>query len=263
MPLLLLTIFLTISASFAGLEKISVQNLNLDYLYPRGKGDIEKLNVNLSFVEQSYPVEVERVEDTYVMRTPMVDFIWTKPWTLAKNINRLMLEKFSGTLGGVVHEAKAGSIIYRPNNDADYKLTNIKAKCQGKSKELRIENRMLEDCRQNLVLTIDRLEVPFEMGFLKSLPHGFAPEETPFRDFYLGAQNGEFYMFFLARYVVTAGLRTWGTFTYENNFRTIVLKVNLIKFGVIPVTGKVLNELKKQIKNPSIKIDPPYIRINL
>jgi hypothetical protein len=266
MPLLLLSIFLTFTTAFADVDQISATRLNLDYVFPHGTGDIEKLNINLSLVDQTFPVEVERVEDTYVLRTPMLDFNWIKPWPIAKTIDRLMLANFSGSLGGKEHVLSADTIVYRPKNDGDYKLTNVKSKCVGTSQELMIGNRMMADCLQSMVVTVDKVEVPVNMFWIdlqKSLPKIDTPEEMPVKDFYLGSEKGNFYLYFLARYVVTAGLRTWGSFHYEDNFKTIVIKVDQIKFGVIPVTNLVMNELKKQIKNPSVKVEPPYIRIAL
>jgi hypothetical protein len=68
-------------------------------------------------------------------------------------------------------------------------------------------------------------------------------------------------MYFLATYVVKAGLRTWGNFHYEDDRKSIVIRVDLIKFGIIPVTSLVMKELKDRIKDPDVEINPPFIKI--
>lgn len=266
MPVLLLVISLITTSAFAGLNQVKIQDLNLNYVTPRGTGDFVKFSIDLSLLPEAYSLELEKVEGSYVLRTPMLDFTWSRPMAFLLGIEGLQTKHLSADLGKHEHMIKGESFSFRPEGDQDYKLLGFEAKCRGESREADLEKRLMEDCREHMLVTTDRAEVPGDfllVNILKELPRPARVLDRPLEDFYLTSHKGDVFLYFLARYYVTAGLRAWGQLHYEDGFKTAVLKINLIKFGIIPVTGRVMKELKKRIKSPNVVIEPPYIRIRL
>jgi len=39
--------------------------------------------------------------------------------------------------------------------------------------------------------------------------------------------------------------------------------MDLIKFGILPVTSLVMDALRRQVQHPRVSINPPWIRIQL
>ena len=263
MTMLLLAIISLFTPAIAGLEKIHIEKVNLDYVSPKGAGEFEKLNLELAMLPGPYPMDVEKVGGNYVIRTPMIDLTWTRPGRFLLGLQNLILANFNADVGGKTHAVVAEKIFFNKEGDGAYRLHNLMAKCEGSSTQRKLHHRAFEDCNESMKVEMTKLEVPvdfFLLNIIKSLPLAPRVIDGPLNDFYLTSRKGDFYLYFLARYVVTASLRVWGKWHFENDFKTAVLKVNLIKFGILPVTGTVMKELKKANKDPRIKIDPPFIR---
>ncbi|MCE9500261.1 MAG: hypothetical protein K8R21_07165, partial [Leptospira sp.] len=58
-------------------------------------------------------------------------------------------------------------------------------------------------------------------------------------------------------------LKVAGHAQFENDGKTFAIRVDEIKFGILPITNTVLSEMQARIKDPKVKIDPPWIRITV
>jgi hypothetical protein len=114
-------------------------------------------------------------------------------------------------------------------------------------------------------LSIKKVDVPgsFILARLaEGLPKPPVDEmDIPGENVLLTVKEGKYFMQVYIKFWVSAGLRAWGYMQYENNYETIAIRVDEIKFGYIPVTKLVMNKLKEIITSPDIKVDPPWIRI--
>lgn len=262
MRALFVSLLIFSSTAFAGLHHLNVQKLNLDYIAPQGSGTVEKLDIGLSKAADE-AVTVERVGETFVARTSFLDFTWMEPWKFLLDVEALKVEGLSFTAGIQTHKLSLdhGSARFQ----GEYKIEKGTARCEGTSELPDLENRLLEDCRESMTVEMDRLDIPmdfFLVDVLSRLPP--MPEDNaPLKNFTLSVKQGEFSLYFLAKYVLKAGLRAWGEFHYEEDLKSLVIRVDLIKFGYIPVTGPVMKELKNRIKDPRIKVEPPFIRIRM
>ncbi|MFL5785961.1 MAG: hypothetical protein ACJ76H_15185 [Bacteriovoracaceae bacterium] len=261
MRALILITFLFPLISFAGLERLSMTNLNFDYTCPQGSGSADKIDVGVSKMS-SEDVSVEKIDDTFVARTGVVSFQWVDPWKELLNIEKLNLTGVTFSASKLVHDISVpqGSVTYK----GEYKVVNGTLHCEGTSALPDLEDRILEDCRDSMKVEMDRFDVPtdfFLFDLLSRIPQ--VEDERPLKNFTLTVKEGDFYLYFLANYVVKAGLRAWGNVSYEDDLKTMVIRVDLVKFGVIPITSLVMKELKNRIKSPDITVDPPFVRIRM
>lgn len=250
------------SSAFAGLRHLGVQNLTLDYTAPKGSGSVEKIDIGLSkFL--AHPLEVERIAETLVVTTPMLNFTWIEPWKFLLDAEKVSL--VSATVDA--HQKKLDATVAQAklSLNGDYGLTNATVHCEGTSDLPDLDQALLEDCRENLAVEADRFDVPIDLALIDVLSKLPQPddEERPLKNFTLSVKDGEFYMYFLAQVVVKAGLRAWGEMHYEDNLKILVIRVDLIKFGYLPVTSIVMKKLQEAIKDPHVKIEPPFIRFQL
>ncbi len=261
MRLLLISLFLFSTQAFAGLRHLGVKNLSLEYTSPNGVGSVEKLDIGLSKT-LNHPLEVVRVEDTFVVKTPMLDFHWLAPWKFLLDAKKLTLNQANASAGKGKHDFSVANAKVTLNGE--FSVRNAVAHCEGSSEERDIENQLLEDCREKMTAEADRLDVPLDFVLVDVLARLPMPEEEePLKNFTLKMEHGDFYMYFYASYVFKAGLRTWGAVHYEDELKTMVIRVDLIKFGILPVTSIVMKELRERIKDPKIEIKPPFIRIRM
>jgi hypothetical protein len=264
--ILTLGLFMMGPLAASGLEKIAIQNLDLDYQSPYGKGEFEKLQIGLSLINPRYQVEVHRQPDAFLLETAFVDFTWYQPLAFLHEMQNLTARKLSARGDRKEHFAKADSLHFTPQGSGEVALLEIDLRCKGHSKEKQLENRIMEDCRHNMAGTIGKVEVPLGVAapaIFKSLPDIPQEMDSSVWAIYLNMEQGEFYLSFWVPSWFRARLHSWGSVHYENNFRTIVIKVDRIRYGYLPVTSIVMRELQNSIKHPKVKIDPPWIRIDL
>ncbi len=263
---LCLMVFLSTS-SFAGFEKLSAQNLNFEYGAPYGKGTIEKVGLGYSLKNGAAPYEVsiEKTHNSFEMTSDFLDFSWMNPYKFFYNMEKFDTQRTSFGLGGSSHFIESEQMLFVPEGRGKYLAQKLLAKCEGSSSgEFKI--RVMEDCKTKLDVSIKRVEVPADFILYKilyELPQIPGEFDIPGDNFILSSRDGKFNMQLYIKYYVYAGLRAHGHFQYEDNHQTLAIKVNQIKFGFFNVTGFVMGRLQEVIKNPDIKIDPPWIRINI
>lgn len=253
--------------AFAGFEKLTIKNLDLEYAVPYGAGTVEKVGIGMSLEPEAFPVEINRTENSFDLTSPYVDFTWYRPLKFVYDIEQLVTKKTSAAIGTDLHYVESDYLMVKPDKDGgEYKAEKLNAICDGNATG-EVEVRLLEDCRKKLDLTIKKIDVPvdfFLRRIVEDLPQIPAPEADMPADHVVAKINdGDLYLQLYIKYVFYAGLRTWGHVQYENDHKVVAIRVDQIKFGYLPVTSVVMKKLKEVIKSPDVKIDPPWIRINI
>ena len=266
MRLLLLLFFTYFSQAQAGFEKLSVKNLNLSYSAPYGEGTLDKVGLGYSLkdVQVPYAISLEKKENAFEVTSSFLDFTWMKPYRFFYHLEKLKTVKTDFSLGGSQHALESSELRLVPEGRGEYIARKVKASCLGTAQgEFKV--RVLEDCRTRLDATIERVEVPsdfFLYRILYDLPRTTGVD-IPADNFVLKANDGNFHLQLYIKYYVYAGLRATGHFQYEDDYQTLAIKVNQIKFGYLTVTNFVMNRLREIITSPDVKVDPPWIRINI
>ncbi len=263
---LLLFSLLSISHAFAGFEKITVQNLDLDYTAPYGSGTVDRVGIGLGLRPENYVIEINRTENAIELTSPYVDFTWNYPLKFIFDLEAVTAKKTNAALGTKTHFIDSEYFMVKPKGRGEYKAEVVKGSCEGVARGS-FEMRLLEDCRNKLELTIKKIDVPTDFILYKLLevlpPMPRSDEEFPGDYVVAKINNGDLYLQVYIKYVFYAGLRTWGHVQFEDDRKTLAIRVDQIKFGYLPVTGLVMKKLKEIITNPDVKVDPPWIRINI
>ena len=264
--ILLLITFLS-STAYAGFEKISVKNLNLVYQDGHGEGTLEKVGLGYSLknVQVPYRIAIEKTEDSFEVTSEFLDFSWINPYKFFHNAEKLNTKNTDFSIGGSVHSLVSESLSIMPKDRGLYQASKVSIKCEGQGTGT-LKVRVLEDCRQKLDASVKRIEVPSDFilyRILYSLPEIQSDLEFPGDNLILTSRDGQFNLQLYIKYYVYAGLRANGRFHYEDDHQTIAIKVNQIKFGILNVTNFVMRRLQAVNRSPDIKIDPPWIRINI
>jgi hypothetical protein len=265
MPLILI-LSLLVSFAFADLSKLTIKNLDLDYQMPSGSGTIEKLQIGLSTkTEIPYAIHVERTENAFHITSSVLDFTWENPVKFIHDLQILSVKALSLeidkknhflTADEIVSDLGSGSIVFKKSH-----LT-----CNGESIQATIVNRLMEDCHQKLRVKVKSLDLPFGLTFLEDTFGGLDPmieEDMPANDLIFNVDQGRYYFSTRIKYYIKAGLYSWGDIKYEDDMKTIVIRVDKIKYGYLPVTNIVMRQLQERVRHPKININPPYIRIEM
>lgn len=267
----LILIFLS-SQLLAGINRVAVKNFNLNYISPYGKGDVEHISINGGIgtdKKESYPIEVERIEDNLVLKTPFMDINW-QVGDLLGEMEQITAQKISLDVGGSSNLAEGEQFIFKPKARNEYLLKGFKLNCYGESRiKNDLRNKTIENCLNQLLVNIDKLDIPAD-SFLIDILTGYPEEieeekgsDIPAYDLNFKINKGDFNLFMVARYYLRAPVRARGNISFKNDYQTAVIKVDQIKIGFVSVTDFVLKKMKATIKNPKVLIDPPWIYIEL
>jgi hypothetical protein len=264
--LYLITFFILTSSYGADFEKITVENLDLEYKAPYGSGTVDRVGIGLGLAPENYVIAINRTEDAFELTSPYVDFTWRNPVKFIFDLEALTTRKTNAALGTKTHFIDSEFVMIKPEGRGEYKAELIKGLCEGKARGS-FEMRLLEDCRNKLDLTIRRIDVPTDFILYKLLedlpPLPGSDEDVPGDYVIAKINNGDLFLQVYIKYVFYAGLRTWGHVRFEDDHKTLAIRVDQIKFGYLTVTKLVMSKLKEIIKNPDVKVDPPWIRINI
>lgn len=264
MPVILFTLLFS-AFTFADLNKISIDDLNFHYSEPFGEGTLQKINLGFSLVPGPYQVQVTKTPTSLDLTSDFIDINWNNPWSFVHDLEELSVKNTSLALGGKKHFIKSENLLVRPDKRGDYKAKDLSLNCEG-SATGEFLDRLLDDCHASMNLVVERVDVPTDFilyKLLEGLPLPPAEMDFPADDLKLNVKEGDFSLVFYIKYYVYAGLRAWGNFHYENDHKTIVIKINRIKFGYFTVTNLVMRRLKEIVTSPRVKVEPPYIRIDL
>jgi len=253
--------------TYASLERVQIENVNLNYQRPYGRGEMEVINMDISSVRpESYPMEIFRGENVFKVSMPFLNLNWLNPWPFIYDVESLLVERGLVSVGKVNHSVESQKVIFTPSDSRPFELKGLSLNCSGSSSANKMEIRLIEDCHKNLDLKISQVEIPLEAfiaQFFQQFSVDFLPENLrPADNVTLAIREGSFSFEAYTKVVFYAGLRAWGGIVFENNYQTAMIRVDQIKFGYLPITKLVMNELAKRIKHPNVLVTGNYIIIN-
>lgn len=256
---------LLVSSAFATLEKISIQNLNVEYTYPYGTGEFEKLSLGVELIPAKYPVEFFRRDASYEIVSPFVTFEYLNPTPFIHNIQNLSAKGLNLDLNYKNSSVKVGSIHFKGEKTGEVVLDKLDFSCAGSSVMKDPIDRLKEDCVEKMSAKGTHMVLPFDV--IKAIEKELPDEETeiatemPADDFSLTMTKGDFYSYLRIKILIRAYLKIWGQVQYEDAGKTTAIRIDTIKFGILPVTALVMNILRRELSSETVIIDPPWIRI--
>lgn len=272
----ILTMFLMSFLAFAqnnpiNLKKVKIVNFNIDYEFPLGTGTLEKLSVGAGSKSllNVFPFRLELNEESksFFFYSDLIDFTWENPPVLLSDVNKIQTKNLNASSESRLHSLDLEKLVYGPNKKDNYEFEKISFKCEGANDYSQLKVRVFENCRESLsgvVVKMDDFFLRYILSILEKLPlpPGSASEKMV-NDLEISIINGRLKLDYAVRYVISTALHVIGTVQYENDYKTIAVKIDSIKYGFLPVTGLVMNQLRTRIKHPRVKVSPPYIRVEI
>lgn len=263
----LLIFCLFISNALAGIDKVAIEDLEMEYLAPKGIGSVNKISVGTSLVTGPYPIEILRTEDTFELLSPYFDYSWGHPPKFIYQIEKLISKNTDIILGKKIgHLIESDYLLLSSEERGEYIGQNLKGRCEGSSDGLLLF-RLLDDCRTELNLTIKKLTLPpdfFLYRILEYFPRLPGPRGQSSGDHLMVQINeGNYDLKLNMKHLFYADIHSTGYLQYEDNYTTLAIRVDSVKFAFLNVTKIFLNNLKLVLTEPGISIEPPWIRIKV
>ncbi len=138
------------------------------------------------------------------------------------------------------------------------------ATCEGASVSQELEIRLIEDCYQSSRLTVKDFFLPLGTviigGMIENLPDQTDEDiQTIPNDIEWNSTKGDFNFALKVKLLVKSRVKAHGHWSVDLMKKQLTLRLDEVKFGILPVTDIAFKELKKRIKDPRVVIDNPYI----
>jgi hypothetical protein len=266
MPFLLF-LLISLSSLFAGVEKISLKNLDLDYESGVGQGVLDKfsIGIGMSSLVGQQEVLIFRKENSFELTVGAIALDWIRPISFVYDIKKLETKNLNLEVQKTFHELSAEQFNFTSGKDAFYGIDNFHLLCQGDSKDDNLIFKIQKDCLNKLELSVKKIEIPFDFfkTLASELPDVGAETDFPANDFYLSVMEGNIYSSLRIKLIFPASIQFWGMTQIEDQGQTLAIRVSEIRYGPLPVTDLVMKVLASQVRHDRLKIDPPWIRIKI
>lgn len=250
--------------SWAGFNTLKVTNADIQYILPAGSGVVEKVEVDMDKSAQT-GIHIQRTESAMVIDAGLVKFTWSGPEKFIHNMKLLNTQAFSMQLARGESFFTGDSVSFTSEKDAAFSFTNLEVNCQGRNIHRDPFLRFFYDCAERARVTVHKLDVP--LGFLEELSGRMPPipddAELPADDLKVSVDQGALSAQMKVKFLVRATMKVKGHFQFEDDHKVAALRVDEVKFGILPVTNLVLSELARTNTNPNITVNPPWIRIKI
>ncbi len=256
-----------ITPAFATLDNIQIKNFDFNYVSPEGHGEVEKVSIGIKLREETYPVEIFRRDQSLDVLSPFVDFQWVNPIEFFHNMKSASARKLNLKVDRKNHFLRGESVKIAGETTEDLAFENFDLNCSGQSVAVDPAERIKSDCLENMEATISHIELPltFVLAIASELPDvsGESENDVPANDFSLSMSQGDFFSHMKIKLGVRAYLKLWGHAQFEQEGKVLAIRMDTIRFGILPVTDLVMGLLSRQIQNPKVTVIPPWIRIQL
>lgn len=266
MKMLLLSVLLC-STAYAQVSKVNIQNFNFNYRVPAGTGTADAFSYekNLTPTQQ---VSVEKIGEVFKIvlagvENQEIDFkgapdLMLKAETIELGaFNLSFAERFSLSFSNALFDGA----------DDHMNLNNFSLICDRSLAFPQVMDQVITGCIQKMDFKTGSLSTQGE-GFDQALMRGFDESHDEFKssmtvknvDFRVN--GGKFDLSAEIKAQISGKAKGNGTIQYDASAKKITVKISSVKFGILDVTSKVFDELKKQ-ESETVKVNKPFVYITI
>jgi hypothetical protein len=249
--------------SLAETIQVSVNDFNFTYNDPHGLGTASSFSRSKLKTDQ-VEVAVERIDKDLRFAVTGVEnlefelknapaFMIQAETMSVSNFNMNLAEKLNLSLG-------AGR-FNSPNDNL--KLDGFFLDCQRDKSKSEIMDQLLNGCVQKMILKNSKFSSQDAEGFLGAIHSSISVSLSEKADLGVNSlemktTNGKFDLIAEVKSSISGKVKSNGNISYDHVTGRLAIKVSEIKFGILNITRKVFDELKKK-ETDKLKIKEPFI----
>jgi hypothetical protein len=265
------------SAFAFSVKSISLSVPELKYSANKGTGTLNSLVVNLDaqssedYIFQTVPtvlspakIEFSREDKTFKINIGPVALAMQNINALLTKLNTLSLSKLDVAFGEKKqHAFRIGAAELSHTSIGDFMVEDLKLNCTHKQTDMPDIQGLLDECLIKSTLQAERLEIPdmnnFWVESLFNVTPWFEELFQAFKDFEMQMAQGNFDMSLKVKGLPFARVKGEGHLKPELAAKKVTIRIDKIKFGLLPVTDLVMSQLKKKLPPENFRVEPPYI----
>ncbi len=250
----------------AELKSIESKNLNFYYLHPSGFGEIEQLKINLKKQIIPGPVtfEITALRPGFSIDLPFFQLQWTGEEPILEQVKELRVKSSHIVLNTSKHEAILEEVDLVHELLKKMSIRKMNASCTGVSVSQDLEIRLLEDCLSESKLTIKEFYLPLGRVIIGEIIEGLPDQSdediasVP-HDVEWESKQGSFFLGAKIKLLVRSRVKVKGHWNVDQLNKELVIRLDEVKFGILPITELVFKELEDRLKDPKITVKKPFI----
>ncbi len=254
--------------AFANSVNVSVTNFNFTYSDPHGQGTATSFNRSPAFTS-AVSVTVDKVDKDFVLK---VEGAETGEFTL-KDAPAFMTDAATMNVTGFNLNLAEKLTLSLTNGhflskDDELKLTGLNLDCNRDSTSTELMDQLLTGCLQRMSLKSSKFSsTSVEENFVSIMTDALvgALDEKGnlgINSLDLKTTNGKYDLAAEVKSQISGKVKSNGNMSYDKTTGTVSVKISEVKFGILNITGKVFDELKKK-ESEKLKVKEPFVHYKL
>lgn len=251
--------------------QITVKNFNFTYTDPRGEG--EALSFSRSpAMTSAVQVSVDKVDKDFLLKVSGAEnheFEFKDAPSFMTDAETMQVKDFNLTLANSASLSLVQGVFN--SKDDSLKLEGLTLGCDRNQAQEQIMDQLITGCIQRMSLKTSRFSSRAEeglVGFVTSSVVSALDEgrgltaDLGINSLNLSATGGKYELSAEVKAQISGKVKSSGNVSYDSSARKLTLKISEVKFGILNVTGKVFDELKKK-ESDKLKVSRPYVYYSL
>lgn len=256
------------SMAFANPINVSVTNFNFTYTDPQGQGTATSFNRSPAF-SNAVSVTVDKVDKDFVLKVEGAErgeFILKDAPAFMTDASTMNVSGFNLSLSEkLTLSLNNGHFL---SKDDELKLTGLNLDCNRDTSTKEIMDQLLTGCIQRMSLKSSKFSsTSVEENFVSIISDALAGAldekgSLGINSLDLKTNNGKYDLSAEVKSQISGKVKSNGNMSYDKTNGTVSVKISEVKFGILNITGKVFDELKKK-ESEKLKVKEPFVHYKL
>jgi hypothetical protein len=245
-------------------ERLDIKNLNFTYRVPLGEGSADSFSYQ---VKSSQRVIVEKIGEDFKFAFSGVEnreFLFENAPLVMKNAEEMRVNKFNINLDNSLSISTELASFISPDASLDLNSLSLRCNRLGAAGELSME--LLLGCIDKMSFTLKSFDsmnsFALEKAIARVLTRRGSKQGLGLRNVGLTVNKGKLDLRGEVKAQLSGRVSALGNISYDSSNQKLVFQINSIKFGILDITARVFDELKKE-ENDNLKVNRPFIFISV
>lgn len=255
---------------------VEVKDFDFEYNDPMGEGTASSFSLNSSTIQGGAKVYVEKMDDEFNIKVSSSE----ERELSVKNAPDFFLKAEKMKVGGfnfslydrAVLSLSQGSFLSR---DGELNLQNLSLNFNRDRSQKELIDQMINGCIVQMSLKASKfnssqmnegnLASLLMLSFLSSVKEeNFVEAKSGFevKALDIKTKSGRFELTAEIKAQISGKVKSNGHLSYEPLNKRLTIKINEVKFGILNITSKVFDELKKK-ESDKLKVGRPFVYYSL
>lgn len=250
---------------------VTVKNFNFTYKDPHGEGSAEAFSRSPAFVNEAVSVSVDKVGDVFklgVSGAESHDFEFKDAPSFMLDAESMQVSGFHLTLTERLNLALAQGRFY--SKDDTLKLDGMNLDCSRDVTQTELMDQLISGCVQRMSLKSSKFSSASAdktiLGLLsQSILLAIDANERAnvgVNSVDLKTNSGKYTLGAEVKAQISGKVKSNGFMSYDATNGKLSIKISEVKFGILNITGKVFDELKKQ-ESDKLQVKEPYVHYTM